>query len=198
MYAEIYNAQTQYKTPSIDPSRPKFSHMWKNFPAVEAEIVYKKIAGGDGVNGAKALYEYGESVVKSNPKTNNPYGNACALRMSIALNKSGLIISNKNAKGFYLINGENKEYKFIIRVNELIEFLKKQFGKPEYSFAHNNEAKVPKEIIGKKGVIYFKVEGWKDANGHVDMWNGNFVAKDAYFCAKNAKTTQIALWELIG
>jgi len=47
------------------------------------------------------------------------------------------------------------------------------------------------ELRGKKGIIIFDVEGWSDATGHADLWDGMSVVGSDY----GDKATSIYFWE---
>lgn len=102
--------------------------------------------------GGMVLYNY----------TNNPnYRNACALRLSYALNKSGHKIPYTEDQ---TSSGSDGMYYFY-RVTNLVEYLNNTYGQ---CIETNTDA-----IQGKTGIIWQSDCGWGDATGHLDVWTGD-------------------------
>ncbi len=57
---------------------------------------------------------------------------------------------------------------YILRVNDMIDFLEFNWGEPDLVMAPGED----EDISAKKGLIIVKVSGWNDARGHVVLWNG--------------------------
>lgn len=92
---------------TIQVNRPLFSELWKNYPVkMAAPDVYQTVGGQ-----AFALYQ-------ENP---TGYANACALRLSKALNYGGMPIK-QTTKGYKVKGKDNKPY--LLRVKEMISLLK--------------------------------------------------------------------------
>jgi len=124
---------------------------------------------------------------------NGIFTNACAIRMSYALNKSGITIPYAKGK---TSSGENKEAWYIYNVTNLRQFLKEKFGQPE-TFTPS-EART--QLMGKKGIILFTVKGWSDASGHATLWGGERCADACYFPDDHEdirlSTQAVEFWEL--
>lgn len=113
------------------------------------------------------------------------FKNACALRMSYALNKAGITIPATAGKTVSGAGG--KQYFF--RVKDLIRFMRSKFGKADV------DKTIPKASdFSAKGILVFKVAGWLDATGHVTVWDGtnSLEATGNYFTRAN----RAYLWAL--
>lgn len=130
--------------------KPSFTKAWTYFSEINVPVaqVGKKIGGNVQINIDSGIFQ-----------------NACPIRMSYVLNKCGILIP-KNKK-YAVVSGKDK-LQYMYRVNDMIEFLKVTFGKP------NLTAKQPKEsdFQSQKGIIVFSGSGWSNASGHVTLWNG--------------------------
>ena len=142
---------------------PAFSMLWAHFPIGSSEEVKHKIGGA--VNMAWVT-------------------NTCVIRVSYALNKAGEPIPNgwpglATAKG-----GDGKRYAY--RVKEFKPYLDKKYKKADISGTSRTA------FEGKKGIIMFDVQGWSDATGHFDLWNGSNARYSEYF----DKASTIYLWTI--
>ena len=96
------------------------------------------------------------------------FKNVCAIRMSYAFNYSGITI--KQNDGATSSGGDR--YWYMYRVADFIKYLKRNY---EYSSSKRIE-----DFKGKKGVIVFNDCGWKDATGHIDLFDGEYVEGSDY------------------
>ncbi len=97
--------------------------------------------------------------------------NSCAVRMSYALNKSGLSIP----KGRGAVSGaDGKQY--FLRVADLQKFLTRALGQPQRLAGGSFRGP-----SGSSGILSFNIP-FKDATGHFTLWNGRSVidAKEPY------------------
>jgi hypothetical protein len=149
----------------------------------------------DGKNGeVKKNYFYDENT--------GAEANSCALRLSRALNKSGLDINPKlmpNAK--YWTGADGKHY--LMRVADIQKYLTIILGQPDIVKTRGKTDITPADFGGNKGIISFNVSGWQDATGHVTLFDGKSCSYDCYFQQDlNAeqeyqnKTTKVMLWIL--
>lgn len=168
-------------TASIDPARPSWADMEANYPGreIDTQTLYTKIGG--------ELARY----------WNLPgYGNSCAIRMSYALNRSGLKLKRRPGNDGSTIGTD--KYVYWVRVQDLKAELIRRFKgadkritfPPFPTTAINDEQvwntkfdervaaarKFIEEISSKKGIIMFDVTGWGDAYGHFTLWNGSTLA----------------------
>jgi hypothetical protein len=109
------------------------------------------------------------------------WDNTCAVRMSLALVRSGIAIS----PGYLTINADkNKGARIESRQKRLSEFLARKWGAPE-KYAGGAAAK--KGIGKRRGVIsFFQLLGPTDQQGHIDLvspddWTELACANDCYW-----------------
>jgi len=138
---------------------PKWDVLKMHYPAMDAGAVFQDIGG-------KVEQNYSTGV----------FSNACATRISKALNGAGGLHSIPYFKDTYPNNklepqvssGRNKNW-YIFRVKMLVKYLSSKYGKPgKYTPAEHQQ-----KLKGRKGIIIFEVSGWSDATGHADLWDGN-------------------------
>ena len=104
------------------------------------------------------------------------FTNACAIRMSYAINYSGLEIEKKD--DIAAVSGSDKKW-YIYRVKDLKKFI-------ESNFSEKETVKKTKDLKDKKGIIIFEDCNWSDATGHADLFDGNNVEGNDY--SDNCKT----------
>lgn len=165
-----------------------------------------------------AFYAYfyiGGQVYKERLRSPKNYANACALRVSYALNLSGMRIPPKisvlpvtEKGGNRILRGGNEyvvkgdSYYYIYSVENMITFLEYVWGKPEVSF------NVPKGVsqtsalknMKKKGIIIFYISGYSDATGHATIWDGEMCLDGTTYYEPSTHPAQtltyIKFWEL--
>lgn len=171
--------------------RPKFSDIWNAFPSGLTSREAYALVGGE----AYELHLEKES-----------YANACALRMSEALNKGGYVIKSNYSDGFdgYRVRGKmldtetlpgRKYYAYYVEVEVLEKFFDINFGSADLVFKNGSDAL--SQLTGKSGIVIFKIDGWTDARGHAAIWNGSEFAdgnKDNYF--QHPGLSLVKFWEL--
>lgn len=145
------------------------------------------------------------SLFNSNPVA---YGNACALRVSRALNYSGVVIPN--IPGHTFLGGDNKYY--FLSSAKLYNFLKKTFGITGPNVIELNQSQGGSNPIqnyssllsGNKGVYLMQVNypSQFGALGHASIFNGstcpkthNCQERGEYFDAEGG-VHKITLWIL--
>lgn len=164
---------------AITARRPSWNDMTKHYPdsGVATPALYDSMIGGKFVG----LYNHAA------------YQNTCAVRMSYALNRSGLKMGPAPSSGGSIKGGDG--YLYWIRVTDLKAHLANQFkGADEElilpaipaSLAHDTAAvsaqykqrmRIAKAWLDTKlgarnGIVAFNVTGWGDASGHFTLWNG--------------------------
>ncbi|WP_426211329.1 type VI secretion system amidase effector protein Tae4 [Massilia sp. TWP1-3-3] len=164
---------------SISPRRPSWADMKKYYPDVSVQTpeLYDSKIGGAFVK----LY------------AQPGYQNTCAVRMSYALNRSGLKLP-KAPSGASVQGGDN--YIYWLRVIDLKAELARRFkGADEElnltvipnSLLQDKEAMsaifktrvkegqrfIDEKLNSKSGIVVFEVAGWGDATGHFTLWDGN-------------------------
>lgn len=178
--AGMLNATAGPVQARVQIKRPRFTDLWSHYPVhMSAPDVYKLVGGQ-----AYDLYQ-------ENPAD---YANACALRLSRALNYGGMEVSEKTA-GYKVRGGDKKLY--LLRVKDMINFVSKKYGEPDRTIKTSGNDH-SKDFSGMQGILIFKVKGWGDASGHVTLWNGTDCGDNCYFVHDNpaVKTTEILYWEL--
>ena len=150
---------------------PDFDALWNAYPSGLAADVKREIGGNVDADWIS---------------------NTCTIRISRCFNRAGAPIPG----GLDYLNtvrgGDGMRYAF--RVREFSRYLERVYGAPsvthEYPDADHGHAP-PAAIEGKRGLIRFDVEGWRDATGHLDLWNGAECVNHGYF----ARSWRVSLWE---
>ena len=164
---------------TIVARRPSWADMEKHYPAknITADVLYDQMIGGrfKGANNVPA------------------YKNTCAVRMSYALNRSGLPLGVAPSNDGSPTGGDG--FRYWIRVSDLAPFLIKQFKgadeeltlpmipaalytdveamkEPYIKRRRMAQAWLDTKLAGKKGIVVFTVGGWSGATGHFTLWDG--------------------------
>jgi hypothetical protein len=117
--------------------------------------------------------------------------NTCVLRVSRCFNYSGNDIPKSSTDEILTIRGgDGKQY--ALRVREFSRYLYRKYGAPdlEHEYPDGNGGDIPPEFLGQQGVIGFEVDGWTDATGHFDLWNGTKCRHHGYF----NRAKKVMLW----
>ena len=175
---------------AIITNRPSWKNMNSNYPAdgVDRYTFFPKIS--------KALSKDADAPA---------YENTCALRMSYALNHSGVKLGKAPSVGGVIQGDDNLNY--WLRVKDLKGQLFKLFGNADFSLKYPDklpaatksdingsdtysvnhwdeyykrklyaENNLVSKIKDKTGIIVFEVSGWGDATGHFTLWDkGNLL-----------------------
>ena len=156
---------------------PSWKDLLANFPNKDAGTVFTEIGG-------KVKLNYDMGV----------FSNACATRVSKALNFSGEkyripFYKTKDSKGndVVQVSSGGKKYWYIYRVKVLKQYLSEVYGAPNTMLPSGYKS----ALSGRKGIIMFEVSGWSDASGHADLWDGKKVVGSDY----GDKASTIHLWE---
>jgi hypothetical protein len=125
--------------------------------------------------------------------------NTCAIRVSYALNFSGIDDLKIDAafaamsKEIHFITDKSKPAKnvvYIYRVDEFANYLLKKYGRPQI-WAKKGHDNLRQKVYGKKGIILFVVNSWDNATGHFDLWNKDKPAHEDYF----DQASDVFLWQ---
>lgn len=117
------------------------------------------------------------------------YDNTCAIRLSVALNKSGYSINQKYREAL-TGTGEN----IVLKVATMGVLLKEYFGNPWGMSKESGTKLTAADIPSRPGIIAYHVN-WENASGHVDLWHGNgFVGAGSF--KDIADGYDVALWYL--
>jgi len=112
------------------------------------------------------------------------FTNACAIRMSYVLNRSGTLVPAITGK---TVSGADHA-RYLFRVKDLLDFVTLRFGKPDIVVDGNATA----TLMGKQGLLIFEVSVWRDASGHATLWNGRVCSDHCYF----AEANRLRFWGL--
>ncbi len=170
------------------PSWARVSQAYSKIGLLNATDSYKLVGGN--------VYEL---------HLDNPidYANACAIRMSYALNNggykihSGTIFQNKNIGR---LKGGDK-FAYIYRVQDMIYFIEGKWGEAEVDSRKLDIkfSNISKILKNKKGVIIFTIKGWGDASGHATFWDGDNTMDGSTYHINpmyKDKIVRIQFWEL--
>ena len=156
---------------------PKWELLIQHFPNKPAGDVFTEIGGKVKLN-----YDIGV------------FSNACATRISKALNYSGeehkipfYKTKDSNGNDVVQVSSGGKKYWYIYRVKVISQYLGEVYGPPK--MIPNDSYR--DHLRGKRGIIVFEVSGWSDATGHADLWNGNQAVGSDY----GGKSSKILFWE---
>ncbi len=133
-------------------ARPSFDRAWRAFREINLPVseVGKKIGG---------------NVQKNIEMPTGGFENACPIRMSYVLNTTGFPVRKSSVYGM-VTGGDQRQY--IFRVNDMMSYLERTFGKPDKTVKSPN----PSDFSGMRGIIVVKGHGWGNAKGHVTLWDG--------------------------
>jgi len=164
---------------TVTPHRPSWSDMKKNYPddGVEDSILYDQKLGGK----FSQLYDA------------PGYENTCAVRMSYALNRSGLKLPKNPVKDASVDAKDG--YWYWLRVADLKAELTRRFKGVDEQVGlttiprgllsddaamvevyqtrrKEGQAFMDKQLAGRNGIVVFDVGGFGDASGHFTLWDG--------------------------
>lgn len=168
--------------------KPEFQKLWDNFPD---HARYPSLFN---------LYTMlgGAAAKNINAPGFGPSGNACASRMSVAMNLAGHRIDDGLARAALARTlGTDRGYRIIYGVADLRAYLLRAFGKPSM----DNASPFDDNFAGKKGIIAFGVKGWSGATGHIALYDGTSYREpehDDYsrFSRDRAETYRGEFWEM--
>ncbi|MCX4242219.1 T6SS effector amidase Tae4 family protein [Paraliomyxa miuraensis] len=119
--------------------------------------------------------------------------NTCVIRISRAFNYSGNPIPRSATDEIATLRGaDGKNYAF--RVREFTRYMRRKYGAPDFEHVYPppGGGEVPPSFKGRQGLVIFEVDGWNDATGHIDLWNGTRARHNAYF----NRASRVMLWEV--
>ncbi|GEM_PF-1792248 len=166
---EIFDIAT-YSTIQVQKfTLPTFSSVNQNFPRDPNNPVY-------GMPSSQVYQLVGGNMYTQNINGNPNYQNACAIRVSRALNYAGQSVpvffndsrQQKSEKG-----SDNKNY--ILTAEAMLAYMLKAYPSPTYSYTGNDLISVYNEIKGKNGIyiIIPNIRSELGASGHADIFYTN-------------------------
>lgn len=119
--------------------------------------------------------------------------NTCVIRISRSLNYGGYPIPNSASDEIITVRGADRMH-YAVRVREFARWIRRRLGPPEleHGYPPPGGGDVPPAFVGRQGLIIFEVEGWTDATGHIDLWNGSTCRHHGYF----ERASKVSLWEI--
>lgn len=120
--------------------------------------------------------------------------NTCAIRMSRALNYSGIVLP-KSAHGMHTVSGSDAK-RYAYRVRELRSWLNVTLDPPIFDISKKAGTAFDKSTIaGFKGIIAFDI-AFSDATGHLDLWDSSNMTSESHM-SKNYydSATRITVWQ---
>lgn len=160
--------------------RPAFNTAWSTFMAVRRPVKeVGKLIGG-----------------KVQQNIDMPVGgfeNACPIRMSYVLNKTGFPIPR--SASYAMVSGADR-MQYIYRVRDMMRYLEDTFGAPDKQVASPR----PDHFKDMKGIVVIKGSGWGNASGHVTLWDGTLCADSCHLLGDPANGSFVpesgAIWVL--
>jgi hypothetical protein len=120
---------------------------------------------------------------------NPAYANTCAIRLSLAIGKAGLVIPSNVKEA---IAGDGRP--LIIKVKTMGDFLQSKFGDPWGMSKQPGIPATDKDLPTYSGIIVYHAS-WKDATGHFDLWDGKRFIGAGNF-GDMADGFDIAMWRV--
>ncbi len=150
----------------------RFDEMWDAYPNP-----------GEGADAAKHTIGGGA--------LSDLIANTCVLRLSRSFNASGNPIPRNPTDEIVTVRGGDGKH-YALRVREFDRYLRRKYGPPQLVHVYEGGAggDIPATFMGKQGVVMFEVDGWSDATGHLDLWNGLRCRHAAYFHLAR----EVSLW----
>jgi Type VI secretion system (T6SS), amidase effector protein 4 len=127
---------------------PEFSKLRNNYPDDPSSDAVKQAIGGH-VNA-------------------DWVANTCAIRMSRAFNYSGIKIKHHDHPFMATISGADGNW-YAYRMLEMRRWIQANFGAPALNIRGATDRS---KFSDRKGIIAFEIH-FHDANGHLDLWDGN-------------------------
>jgi RHS repeat-associated protein len=133
-----------------------FVLLWNNYPVKET---YPTISSP----GLKTIWDViGGQVATIDSKDPKHPTNSCAIRLSYAINHSGVNI----AKTRMTLSGSDGR-NYYANLDDLVQFLTNTFGRP----SQYTQTQFVERTGGNQGVVVFFAH-WTNATGHATLWNG--------------------------
>jgi hypothetical protein len=120
--------------------------------------------------------------------------NTCAVRLSDALNYSGVPLPRGHSGLNTVRDGAGMRVAF--RVRELKSWMRHRLGKADFDFRKKASENFDKsQLGGMQGIICFDIS-FSDATGHLDLWDGTKFSSE-YKTSRDywLNATHIYLWE---
>lgn len=160
--------------------RPSFHAAWSAYMAVRGSVAaVGKLIGGNVQRNI------------DNPK--GGFENACTIRLSYVLNKTGFPV--RKSPQFAMVSGADRQ-QYIYRVGDMLRYLEQRLGRADKIVTSPK----PSDFTGMKGILVVKGAGWGNAGGHATLWDGSQCADRCHLANDPDNGTFIpqsaSLWKL--
>jgi hypothetical protein len=150
---------------------------------------------GDAIGGAvKKNIDMGIEDIQNSPGSfpvaPEGFTNACATRLSYVLNRAGSRIPK--SKLWNSVTGADHGNYIYRLIPDMETYLLHALGKPDLKMGP--DARLD-NFKGKKGILFFRIVGFKDAGGHVTLWDGHkAIDEDYFFLRPPLSLASVRLW----
>jgi hypothetical protein len=126
--------------------------------------------------------------------------NTCTIRMSYSLNNADskldpeIVAGLDQSKIIHDLSSPSKRSDlYVITVEEFTKYMLRKYGRPQIAHSVSKGENLQQAVLADKqrGIILFAVQGWSDATGHFDLWDGANASHGAYF----DKATDVYIWK---
>jgi len=180
---------------SVKPNRPSWRDMNGNYKGEEtaSSDFYPLIS--------RRLVK----LVEENP---GDWANTCAVRMSYALNRSGIRLPKAYSAGGTVVGEDG--FNYWIRVKDLKQYLRDRFKGGDFEHVPKPIKALTQDAVdervqdaydgminkisGKTGIIVFDVTGWRDASGYFTLWDGNSLVYVGPGDRNNPRSLEYYFW----
>jgi len=149
---------------NVNNQRPDFQNAWRLFSQVNVSVpLIGKIFG------AKV-----KQNIEISSKDDGKWTNACTIRMSYVLNRSGFPIQ----RGKYETVSARDGKWYMYRTDDMMLHLQDIFGAPDIVVNH---VPVSNDFKNMRGILLVTGDGRGDARGHITLWNGAMCSDTCHF-----------------
>lgn len=142
---------------------PVFDTIWGNYPLDAQADLFNNVLGG------------GWPALVGDPN----YVNTCTIRLSVAFNRSGLLVPDNlgiQDGGLKDQNGNN----IVIKVATGEQLVRNYFGDYYWGVSHNPGDPIDlTQLPTQRGILIYRVHAL-DAAGHIDLWDGTGCKNDCH------------------
>ncbi|MCL2876077.1 MAG: T6SS effector amidase Tae4 family protein [Betaproteobacteria bacterium] len=167
----------------VDNQRPNFHNAWRVF----SQVAKFSVANIGKIFGSKV-----KQNIEIPKKEDGKWTNACAIRMSYMLNRTGFPIQ----RGKYEAVSARDGRWYMYRIDDMMLHLQDVFGTPDIVV---NGSPVSDDFKDMKGILVITGDGRGDARGHVTLWDGLMCPDICHFANDKNETfspRKAALWVL--
>lgn len=119
------------------------------------------------------------------------YENTCAIRLSIALRKSGYEISDVGREAI-----DNEGNAITLKVATMSKVVRSLFGESTWGLSRQPGAPFDPSVIPEDSGIIVYHAAWKNATGHFDLWTGNSFYGAGNFSDLEKSAYDVEFWKI--